>query len=72
MNRVHWSLVITELSEAGIDLRAQARRAQVSLGTVYYWRQGGQPKHHNGQMLLDLYVRETGKPPPIQTTLTST
>ncbi len=72
MPRVHWSRVITELSEAGVDLRAQARRAGVSLGTVYYWRQGGEPKYYNGDRLLYLYTTRLEKSPPMQATLAST
>jgi len=70
--RTNWRRVIDDLSEAGITLPSQANHAEVSLGTIYYWRNGGQPKYDAGQRLIDLYTRRLGIEPPIQTTLVST
>ena len=71
--RVDWFRVITDLERAGVSLRAQSSAADVSLGTVAYWKNGGQPKHYNGQLLLHLYSRTFGSTSaPIQATLAST
>ena len=70
--RTNWRRVIDDLDGVGVTLRSQADRAEVSLGTIYYWRQGGEPRHYNGQRLLDLYCIRLGHDAPLQTTLVST
>ena len=62
--RVAWFKVITELEQQGVTLRSQAEEAQVSLGTLYYWKQGGEPKHVNGELLIGLYADIVGREPP--------
>jgi hypothetical protein len=70
--KVNWFSVIDELEERGVSMRSMAIHSQVSLGTIYYWRAGGEPKYRNGHMLLDLYMRQVGKEPPLATTSRST
>ena len=70
--KVDWFRAISELEQAGITLRSQAITARVSLATIYYWKTGGQPKWYNGNLLLDLYMHQTGREPPLHTTQAST
>lgn len=72
MLRVNWFTVIDELERLGVSMRSQAIHADVSLATVYYWKSGGEPKYRNGQQLLDLYMHQVGKEPPLQSTRAST
>lgn len=62
--RVDWFTVVAELEQRGVTMRSQAVSAEVSLGTIYYWKSGGEPKYRNGQLLLDLYMHQVGKEPP--------
>lgn len=64
MNRVAWFRVISDLEQRGVTLRSQAETAQVSLGTIYYWKSGGEPKYLHGERLLGLYTDTLGIEPP--------
>lgn len=66
--QVDWFRVINELEQAGVTLRAQADAADVVLGTVYYWKTGGEPKHRNGRLLIALYEEQTGREAPLKST----
>ena len=62
--RVAWFKVITELENRGITLRSQAEELEVSLGTLYYWKSGGEPKYIHGERLLGIYTNVVGVEPP--------
>jgi len=62
--RVAWFKVITELESRGITLRSQAEELEVSLGTLYYWKSGGEPKYIHGERLLGIYTNVVGVEPP--------
>lgn len=62
--RVSWFRVISDLEQRGVTLRSQADTAGVSLGTIYYWKTGGEPKYANGERLLGLYTNTLGIEPP--------
>jgi len=64
MNRVAWFRVIADLEQRGITMRSQADFAGVSLGTIYYWKSGGEPKYHSGERLIGLYTETIGIEPP--------
>ena len=72
--QVRWFQVIEDLERVGVSLRSQALTAGVSLGTIYYWKSGGEPKYRNGHRLLDLYMLQVGNEPPLllQATMAST
>lgn len=54
--RISWFHVISGLEGNGLTLRSQATELGVSLGTVYYWKSGGEPRWTHGNMLLNLYA----------------
>ena len=62
--RVGWFKVITELENRGVTLRSQAETLDVSLGTLYYWKSGGEPKYIHGEKLIMLYADVVGVEPP--------
>jgi hypothetical protein len=70
--QIDWPTVIDDLERAGVSLRSQAVTVEVSLGTIYYWRSGGEPKYRNGRMLLNLYERHVGNEAPIVSRFTQT
>lgn len=69
--RVNWFKVIDDLERCGVSLRSQAVQIEVSLGSVYYWKNGGEPRYSHGSKLLDLYMRQVGNEPPLQSTICS-
>ena len=70
--RVDWFRLITELQATKVSLRKQSSVAEVALATVYYWKAGGEPKFYHGARLVQYYTSITGKPPPVQATMSST
>jgi len=54
--KISWFHVITRLEAQGVTLRSQAEAADVALGTVYYWKSGGEPRWTHGNILLNLYA----------------
>ncbi|MEK9736232.1 MAG: hypothetical protein VW362_01320 [Candidatus Nanopelagicales bacterium] len=66
-----WFRVIADLEQRGLTLRSQADAVGVSVGAVYYWKQGGEPKHAHGERLLALYM-DTLRIQPPRATLAST
>lgn len=64
--QVDWFRVIVELEQAEVSMRAMSVEADVALGTIAYWKNGGEPKFRNGQMLINLYMRRTGREPPLK------
>jgi hypothetical protein len=45
-------------------MRSQADLVGVSLGTIYYWKSGGEPKYHSGERLIGIYTETIGIEPP--------
>lgn len=53
--RVDWFRLIVALTNAGLSQREQARLVGVALGTLNGWKSGAQPKHDDGERLIQLY-----------------
>ena len=68
---VDWFRLITSLETRGYSLRHQSEAAQVSAATIHYWKCGGEPRHSNGQMLIDLYTAKISTTIPLQSTIKS-
>lgn len=62
--QINWQQVIDDLERVGVSIRSQAVEVDVSLGTMYYWKSGGEPKYRNGRLLLNLYEQRVGLEPP--------
>tara|TARA_R110000868_G_scaffold245441_6_gene501984 strand:+ start:2601 stop:2816 length:216 start_codon:yes stop_codon:yes gene_type:complete len=68
---VDWFRLIVSLETKGFSLRHQSEAAQVSPATIHYWKCGGEPRHSNGQMLIDFYTTKVSTAVPIQSTIKS-
>jgi len=64
VNRVAWFRVIADLELRGVTLRSQAEAAGFSVGTIYYWKAGGEPRYASGERLIGLYTETIGIEPP--------
>lgn len=64
--RIFWTKVISDLESRGVRRPTIALACEVSIGTVYNWAAGFEPRYHNGARLLELYVEQVGNEPPIR------
>lgn len=60
--RIDWFRVLADLNYQGLRSQQIADRIQVARTTVVGWKQGAEPKHADGETLLELWVAITGKP----------
>jgi hypothetical protein len=64
--RVDWFHLITGLERAGISILEMAAHCGVTGQTIYNWKNGGEPRHFQGEALRTLYEHTVGlASPPI-------
>lgn len=59
--RTDWFRVLADLQRAGIDMARVSRLIDVPVGTIRYWKQGGEPSHAAGHALLELWAETCGQ-----------
>ncbi|EIU1542423.1 helix-turn-helix transcriptional regulator [Salmonella enterica] len=59
--RRDWFRIIEDISRSGITLRDMADDLGVAKSTLAGWKQGAEPAHHNGEVLLDFWCHVTGR-----------
>lgn len=59
-HRVHWRQIIADLRARGLSCDQIGARLGRAEATVMGWRDGSQPKHHDGERLIDLWCQATG------------
>lgn len=59
--RVDWFQVLTDLQRAGVPGASVAQHLRVPHSTVHGWKQGAEPKHVDGELLIDLWIGLTGR-----------
>lgn len=58
--RVNWFLVIVELCRHGYSMVAIAEAVDTPKSTVQGWKQGAEPKHCDGEVMISLWCQVTG------------
>lgn len=58
--RIDWFRVLDDLRRHGLPNAQVAKRIGVPTTTLLGWKQGAEPKHTDGELLLDLWVGITG------------
>lgn len=58
--RVNWFLVIIELARRGYTASAIGTAVDHPKSTVLGWKQGAEPKHCDGEKIIDLWCSVTG------------
>lgn len=53
--RVDWPRVLVELDERGMSTRAAAKMLGIGKRTVGGWKHGVEPRHCNGEELVELW-----------------
>lgn len=61
-DRIDWFRIVADLNYRGIRTQAIADKVGVARMTVAGWKDGAEPKHADGEKLLDLWVTVTSKP----------
>lgn len=56
-----WFAVITEINRLGITHRDIADQIGIPKTTIIDWKQGAEPRHADGEVLIDFWCRVTGK-----------
>lgn len=59
--RVDWFRVLHELQVNGMPIQSAARHIGLSHSTVLGWRTGSEPRYGDGELLIALWVKVTGK-----------
>lgn len=58
--RTDWFRVLADLQLAGMPNLHVARAIAVPETTLRHWKQGGEPGHEDGHLLLQLWCQRTG------------
>lgn len=59
--RVDWFAIIADLNRQGIHTNALDAYCGVTRHKASYYKQGGEPKHDDGERLIGLWIGITGK-----------
>jgi hypothetical protein len=59
--RVDWFRVLADLKAHGVSLRGIRRQIQIPETTLNYYKQGGEPKHANGEVLIAFWCQVTNR-----------
>ncbi len=61
-DRVDWFAVLLDLQRRGIPTSSVGSLLRIPKSTILGWKQGAEPKHRDGEELIELWVRITGQP----------
>lgn len=59
--RVHWFRVIVQLKEKGHSLYSVSTLTEIPKSTLVGYKQGAEPKYHDGDRLLRVWAHVVGK-----------
>ncbi|EBY6473968.1 hypothetical protein EU408_11970 [Salmonella enterica subsp. enterica] len=57
--RLDWFRVITEITRSGVSMQSLAEELDVSRPTLLNWKQGAEPRHCDGENLIELWCALT-------------
>jgi len=57
---VDWFAVLIDLQRQGIPTSSVASLLAIPKSTILGWKQGAEPRHRDGERLIDLWVGVTG------------
>lgn len=60
-DRVDWFGVLLMLQRQGIPTTSVADQLRIPRSTILGWKQGAEPKYADGEALVTLWARVTGK-----------
>lgn len=61
VRRTDWFRVLADLHYSGVPNATVADYLQIPQGTVRGWKAGSEPRHHDGELLLALWILAIGK-----------
>lgn len=59
--RIEWFKVLVELQNHNLPVESVAKHIEVAKSTVLGWKQGAEPRHGDGELLLALWEHVTGR-----------
>lgn len=60
MQRVDWFRLIDDLKRAGKSLYDAGEATGIPTSTIYGYKEGAEPKHSDGEVLIGYWLRVTG------------
>lgn len=60
-DRIDWFRVLADLRRAGLSTIAVGSQLQVPDSTIRGWKMGSEPRHADGESLVDLWMRVLGR-----------
>lgn len=59
--RTDWFRILADIQHHGCTNSDVAAYIECPLGTVRGWKEGSEPRHHDGHRLVDLWQQMTGQ-----------
>ena len=59
--QIDWGEILLDLRRQGIGLLEVAQRIRIAKSTVYDWSRGAEPRHYDGEALIQLWMEVTGR-----------
>jgi len=60
-DRVDWFAVLAGLQHQGLPTTLVAEQIRVPKSTILGWKQGAEPKHLDGEKLIELWIQVLGR-----------
>jgi hypothetical protein len=60
--RIDWFRVLADLERLGMNNRSIARHLGIPKSTIAYWKAGNDPRHSDGEHLIELWCETVHKP----------
>lgn len=58
--RIDWFQILTDLNRLGVPVSSVSQQTRIPKSTILGWKQGAEPKHADGELLIDLWIGLTG------------
>ncbi|MCS4235058.1 hypothetical protein [Stenotrophomonas sp. BIGb0135] len=59
-SRIDWFQILADLNRLGVPVSSVSQQTQIPKSTILGWKQGAEPKHADGELLMDLWIGLTG------------
>jgi hypothetical protein len=60
--RIHWFQIIVQLKNEGYSLYSVSHFTNIPKSTLIGYKQGSEPKYHDGVRLLEFWAQATSRP----------
>ena len=61
VERIDWFRIYADLKKSKWSVCRVARETGIARTTLMYWRDGAEPKHSDGETIIEVWEKVTGK-----------